>query len=66
VLNGLEGPIEVKGQSYNNVMPQHSFLGDEDIAKVLTFIRQNFGNTASEISTEEVQAVRRKTVAKSE
>ncbi|QHT66549.1 c-type cytochrome [Rhodocytophaga rosea] len=58
LLKGLEGPIEVKGQSYNNVMPQHSFLGNEDVAKVLTFIRQNFGNNASAISPEEVKEVR--------
>ncbi|MDO1444957.1 PQQ-dependent sugar dehydrogenase [Rhodocytophaga aerolata] len=58
VLNGLQGPIEVKGQSYNNVMPQHSFLGNEDIAQVLTYIRQNFGNTASAINADEVNKVR--------
>jgi hypothetical protein len=55
----LEGPIEVKGQSYNNVMPQHNFLKDEEISEVLTHIRQNFGNTASPISKDEVAAVRK-------
>ena len=50
LLKGLEGPIEVKGQSYNNAMPQHSFLKDEDIAEVLTHIRQNFGNTADAVT----------------
>lgn len=59
LLKGLEGPIEVKGQSYNNVMPPHSFLKDEEISEVLTHIRSNFGNTASEISTEEVAAARK-------
>jgi len=58
VLNGLEGQIEVNGLSFNNSMPQHSFLKDEEIANVLTYIRQNFGNKASAIGTEEVQAVR--------
>lgn len=58
VLKGLEGPIEVKGQSYNNVMPQHSFLKNEDVAQVLTYIRQNFGNTANAVSPEEVNEVR--------
>lgn len=59
IIKGLEGPIEVKGQSYNNVMPQHSFLKDEEIAEVLTHIRQNFGNNASAISKEEVIEVRK-------
>lgn len=60
VLNGLEGPIDVKGQPYNSVMPQHSFLKDEEVAEVLTHIRQNFGNKAEAISTQEVAAVRKR------
>ncbi|WP_421828835.1 PQQ-dependent sugar dehydrogenase [Larkinella sp.] len=59
LLKGLEGPIEVKGQSYNNVMPQHDFLKDEDISEVLTFVRQSFGNSASAVSADEVKAVRK-------
>jgi glucose/arabinose dehydrogenase len=58
LMKGLEGPIEVKGQSYNNVMPQHSFLKDEELAEVLTHIRTNFGNTADAVSAAEVSEVR--------
>lgn len=54
VLKGQEGVIEVKGQSYNNVMPQHSFLKNEDIAEVLTYIRQSFGNSAGAITKKDV------------
>ena len=59
VLKGLEGPIEVNGQSYNNVMPQHSFLKDQEIAEVLTHIRSSFGNTADAVSTDEVAGIRK-------
>lgn len=58
IVNGLEGPIEVKGEPYNNVMPQHSFLSDEEVAQVATYIRQNLGNDASAVTTEEVRQVR--------
>ena len=58
ILNGLEGPIKVKGQPYNNLMPQHSFLSDEEVAQVLTYVRQNLGNQATEVTPEEVEAVR--------
>ncbi|GAB3766632.1 PQQ-dependent sugar dehydrogenase [Spirosoma pomorum] len=58
LMKGLEGPIEVKGQSYNNVMPQHSFLENEELAEVLTHIRTNFGNTADAVSAAEVNEVR--------
>ena len=59
VLKGLEGRIEVNGEPYDNTMPQHSFLNDVEVANVLTYIRQNFGNKASAVSAEEVAAVRK-------
>lgn len=58
VLNGLNGEIEVKGEIYNNVMASHSFLTDKQIADVLTYVRTSFGNDASEVTAEEVAAVR--------
>jgi mono/diheme cytochrome c family protein len=59
VLKGMEGPIEVNGEQFNGTMPQHSFLGNEEIANVLTYIRQNFGNNASAVSPQEVESVRK-------
>jgi glucose/arabinose dehydrogenase len=59
VLKGMEGPIEVNGEQFNGTMPQHSFLGNEEIANVLTYIRQNFGNNASEVTPKEVEAIRK-------
>ncbi|MCL6275098.1 PQQ-dependent sugar dehydrogenase [Muricauda sp. 2012CJ35-5] len=58
MLEGMEGSIQVHGETYNGVMPQHSFLSDKDIAEVLTYIRTNFGNKASAISTDEVKSIR--------
>lgn len=59
-LNGMSGKIEVNGQTYNGLMPPHSHLSDKQIADVLTYVRQSFGNSASEITVEEVQKVRNK------
>ena len=59
LLKGMEGPIEVKGKPYNNVMPPHHFLSNEDAARVLTYIRNNFGNKAMPVSASEVDAVRK-------
>jgi len=58
VLNGLQGEIEVKGETYNSVMTPHNFLSDEEIAGVLTYVRSNFGNNSSAVTVEEVQTVR--------
>lgn len=61
VLNGLEGAIKVKDKPYNSLMPRHNFLKNEDIAKVLTYIRQNFNNNTTAITPEEVSKVRNNT-----
>ncbi len=58
IVSGLEGQIEVNGEAFNDVMPKHHFLSDEEVANVLTYIRQNFGNKASPVTAEEVRAYR--------
>lgn len=65
VLNGLQGPIEVNGQQYNSMMPQHGFLTDEQVAGVLTYVRKSFGNDADEVTVEEVKQVREKGASES-
>jgi hypothetical protein len=60
ILNGLSGSIKVKGAPYDGVMPAHAFLKDSEIAAVLTYIRSNFGNQASSVSSNEVGALRHK------
>lgn len=57
VLNGLSH-VEIDGDNYQNVMPAHSFLSDSQIADVLTYVRNSFGNKASQVSEKEVKALR--------
>ena len=60
-LVGLAGPLQVAGQSYNLSMPaMGAALSDEDLAAVLSYIRQTWGNKASIITPEQVKAVRAK------
>jgi len=58
VLNGLQGRVVVQGEVYEGVMTPHNFLTDDQIAAVLTYVRQHFGNTASAVSPDAVTAVR--------
>lgn len=58
ILEGMEGSIEINGEAYNGVMPQHSFLSDTEISNVLTYIRSNFGNDASAIEVDEISKIR--------
>ncbi|GAB5521921.1 MAG: hypothetical protein RhofKO_41720 [Rhodothermales bacterium] len=58
VLGGMQGPMEVNGTTYNNVMPPHNFFKDDEIADVLTYIRTSWGNAADSVSAAEVARVR--------
>jgi nitrite reductase (NO-forming) len=58
VLAGLSGPIEVNGQRYDNLMPPFANLTDHEIADVLTFVRNSFGNRGEPVLGEEVARVR--------
>ena len=61
VLNGLQGPVVVKGKTYNGLMPAHGgFLDDVAVASIVSYIRKNkrFGNTAGEVKPMEVAKLR--------
>jgi glucose/arabinose dehydrogenase/mono/diheme cytochrome c family protein len=61
-LKGLMGPIEVEGKTYPGQVPMTPFeylLKDGEIAAVLTYVRNSFGNKAGVISAEQVGKVRR-------
>lgn len=57
VLKGLSGQ-KVDGQAYHNPMPAHDFLTDQQVADVLSYIRNSFGNKGSAITAAEVKQVR--------
>jgi len=58
VLDGLKN-VDIDDQTYNNPMPAlGSVLKDKEIADVLTYVRNSFGNKASAVTVAEVKAVR--------
>jgi uncharacterized protein len=59
VLHGMQGPVVVAGQSYDSIMPPVVDLNEQDVADVVTYVRQSFGNDAAAVSVEQVRAVRR-------
>lgn len=67
VLNGLMGPITVLGKEYPGQVPMTPFggmLDDREVAAVLTFVRNSFGNEAPPVSASEVAKVREETSGK--
>jgi mono/diheme cytochrome c family protein len=49
---------EIEGEYYQNTMEPHQHLSNRQIADVLTYIRNSFGNKASAVSEEEVKKLR--------
>jgi mono/diheme cytochrome c family protein/glucose/arabinose dehydrogenase len=61
VLKGLLGPIEVEGKKYPGQVPMTPFAGllnDDEVAAVLTYVRNSFGNQGGPITAEKVKQVR--------
>src|SRR5690606_16906072 len=59
ILNGLSGEITVNGQKFNSAMPAQ-ILDDDQIASVLTYVYNTWGNKGSVITPEMVRARREK------
>lgn len=60
ILHGMTGPVTVKGVTYNGMMPAVAGLTDGDIADVVTFVRNSFGNSGSVVTEEDVKAIKQK------
>lgn len=58
VLTGSKENVPIDGKYYSNNMPAQNSLSDQQIADVLTYIRNSFGNKASAITATEVKTVR--------
>ncbi|HSC55222.1 MAG TPA: cytochrome c [Phnomibacter sp.] len=58
VLKGQSEPLTIDGEEYVIPMPPQPQLTDVQIADVLTYIRNSFGNKASVVKTTEVKAAR--------
>jgi nitrite reductase (NO-forming) len=59
VVHGLSGEITVNGEVYNSVMPAQ-ILTDQEVASVMTYVYNSWGNKGIEITPEQVEKVRNK------
>ena len=58
VMTGGFNSADRKDSASHNVMPAFSHLPDQDLAQILSYIREKFGNGASSVSAADVAAVR--------
>jgi mono/diheme cytochrome c family protein len=61
VLKGLQGPLVVKGVSFGSAVmqPWEKTLTDAKIADVLTYIRQEWGNSAGPVTSDQIAGLRK-------
>lgn len=53
VANGLSGKVTVNGQTFDSVMPAVA-LNDQQIANVVTYVLNSFGNKGGQLTAEDV------------
>ncbi len=57
ILHGLSGEVTVNGKKFNSIMPAQN-LSDDEIANVMTYIYNSWGNNKTEVTNEMVKAQR--------
>ncbi len=58
LLHGLTGKVTVNGGEYNSVMPPMNQLNDDEIANILTYVLNTWGNPGGRILSDEVTKIR--------
>ena len=58
ILRGITGKLVVNGKEYNGVMPAMSHLPDADIAAIVTFVYNSWGNPGGTIAAHDVTEAR--------
>ena len=60
IVNGMQGPVTVKGVTYNSMMPPVAGLSDKDTADVVNYVNNAWGNNGPTVTEEEVKAIKKK------
>ena len=63
IINGMSGKVTVNGKEYDSVMPPMNQLNDDEVANILTYTLNSWGNKGGQVSTKDVKAIRAKPVA---
>jgi nitrite reductase (NO-forming) len=63
VLLGRKGEVNVNGKKYNGIMIPFAQLSDDQIADVITYVRNSWGNSGDAATPQEVRGIRQTTTA---
>ena len=61
-LHGLTGKVTVNGKEYDSVMPPMTQLTDDEVANILTYVLNSWGNPGGQVSKDEVARARTQNV----
>jgi mono/diheme cytochrome c family protein len=59
IIHGQTGEVIVNGKKYNIDMPNQAYLTDEQIADILNYVRNSWGNKGKAITPALVKTVRK-------
>lgn len=65
LLHGIQGPIDVRGATYNGLMPPWQSLSDAELAALATYVRAAWGNGADAVTAATVAEQRAATASRS-
>lgn len=60
ILNGQTGEVTVNGKKYNAIMNPMNYLSDQEIADVLNYVRNSWGNKYPLVTPAQVKTEREK------
>jgi len=66
LLHGVIGEMEVRGTTYRGAMPAWNAMADDELAAVMSYIRNEWGNAAPRIVADTVKAQREATKSRTE
>jgi nitrite reductase (NO-forming) len=58
IMHGLSGKLTVNGKEYDSVMPPMNQLNDDEVANILTYVLNSWGNKGGQVTTKDVKAIR--------
>ncbi|MEO8443579.1 MAG: cytochrome D1 domain-containing protein [Gammaproteobacteria bacterium] len=64
-VKGRQGKLTVNGAEYNNVMPAMSYLSDEELSHIITFVLNSWGNPGGSVTLKQVADFRERTETES-
>jgi nitrite reductase (NO-forming) len=62
IIHGLSGKLAVNGKEYDSVMPPMNQLNDDEVANILTYVLNSWGNKGGQVKTADIKAIRAKPV----